>query len=129
MFRSFEVRVDNLRTFLFPDVCMYKIKVMGLKLWDHEGMVKTIRAIRKKEVVILQFPWNITCLVIYCVIMYTRSGAFLKPPQLKIWAQANIPQVLEEQIVEYFLLILFIKYFECTRDDFRRLAFLLAVQN
>ena len=50
MFRSFEVRVDNFRTFLFPDVCKYKTKVTDLKLWDHEGMVKAIRAVRKKEV-------------------------------------------------------------------------------
>jgi aspartyl/asparaginyl beta-hydroxylase (cupin superfamily) len=49
MFRCFEVRVDNLRIFLFLDVWKYKIKVVGLKLWDHESMVKAIRAVRKKE--------------------------------------------------------------------------------
>jgi hypothetical protein len=39
-----------------------------------------------------------------------------------------IPAALEEKPVEYFLLIER-KYFGCTRDDVRRLAFQLAVQN
>jgi len=38
------------------------------------------------------------------------------------------PPALEEKLVEYLLLIER-KYFGCTRDDVRRLAFQLAVQN
>jgi len=39
-----------------------------------------------------------------------------------------IPPALEEKLVQYLLLIER-KYFGCTRDDVRRLAFQLAVQN
>jgi hypothetical protein len=46
----------------------------------------------------------------------------------KLGRQPNTPPVLEEKLVEYFLLIER-KYFGCTRDDVRRLAFLLAVHN
>jgi len=48
--------------------------------------------------------------------------------QSKLGRKPNIPPALEEYLVEYLLLIER-KYFGCTRDDVRRLAFQLSVQN
>jgi len=48
--------------------------------------------------------------------------------QLKLGRKPIIPAALEEKLVEYLVLIEQ-KYFGCTRDDVRRLAFQLAVQN
>jgi len=48
--------------------------------------------------------------------------------QSKFWRKPIIPLALEEKVVEYLLLIER-KYFGCTRDDVRRLAFQLAVHN
>ena len=48
--------------------------------------------------------------------------------QSKLGSKPIIPPSLEEKLFEYLLLIER-KYFGCTRDDVRRLAFQLAVQN
>jgi len=54
-------------------------------------------------------------------------GPFSSHP-VKIGRNPIITPDLEEKLVEYLLLIER-KYFGCTRDDIRRLAFQLAVQN
>jgi len=48
--------------------------------------------------------------------------------QSKLGRKPFIPPALEEKLVEYILLI-DRKYFGCTRDDVRRLALQLSVQN
>jgi len=48
--------------------------------------------------------------------------------QSKLRRKPIIPRALEENVVEYLLLIER-EYFGCTRDDVRRLAFQLAAQN
>ena len=48
--------------------------------------------------------------------------------QSKLGRESIIPPALEEKFVEYLLLIER-KFFGCTRDDVRRLAFQMAVQN
>ena len=48
--------------------------------------------------------------------------------QVKLGSKSNIPPALEENLVEY-LLLTERKYFGCTPDDVRRLAFQLAARN
>jgi hypothetical protein len=53
---------------------------MGLKLWDEEGMVKAIRAARKKEVVyfVASMIYNLSS---HTLCHYVQSNwNFLKPP-------------------------------------------------
>jgi len=52
----------------------------------------------------------------------------LQATQSKLGRKTIIPPALEEKLFGYLLLIER-KYFRCTRDDVRRLAFQLAVQN
>jgi len=70
---------------------------------------------------------------IYLASFYTirlrslKLGPFSSHP-VKIGRKPIIPPGIEEKLVAYILLIER-KYFGCTRDDVRRLAFQLAVQN
>jgi hypothetical protein len=99
-----------------------------LKSRDKENIIKAIKAVRNKEMGCLaaakqySVPRSILC-------DYVRSNW---DPCQDTWSKLPrkpiIPPTLEEKLVEYLLLIEW-KYFGCTRDDVRRLALQLAVQN
>ena len=99
-----------------------------LKSWDKESMAKAIKAVRKKEMGYLEaaklpnVPRSALC-------DYVRSNLDPFPAtQSDLGRKLIIPPALEEKLVEY-LLFIERKYFGCTRDDVRRLAFQSAVQN
>ena len=91
-------------------------------------MIKAIKAERNKEMGYLaaakkyNVPRSTLC-------DYVRSNwDRFQATQSKLGRMPIIPPALEEKLVEYLVLIER-KYFGCTRDDVRRLAFQLAVRN
>ena len=91
-------------------------------------MIKSIKAVRDKEMGYLtavkqyNVPRSTLC-------DYDRSNPDpFQDTQSKLGRKPNILPALEEKLVEY-LLLTERKYFGCTRDDVRRLAFRLVVQN
>jgi len=92
----------------------------GLKSWDKKNIIKSIKVVRNKEMGYLSaakqynVPRSTLCDNVrsnWDLCQATRSKLGRKP---------IIPPILEEKLVEYLLLIER-KYFECTRDDVRRL--------
>jgi hypothetical protein len=93
------------------------------KSWDPENLIQVLRAVFKKEMGYLAPAKNITCLVLHYTITFAQIGTLFKPPSQN-WGVSQLitPLALEEKLVEY-LLVTERKYFGCTRDDVRRLAF------
>jgi len=100
----------------------------GLKSWDKENMIKAIKAVRNKEMGYLAAAkkYNVPCSTL-CDYVRPNWDPF-QATQSKLGHKAIIPAALEEKLVEYLVLIEQ-KYFGCTRDNVRRLAFRLTVQN
>ena len=99
-----------------------------MKSWDKENLIKAIKAVCNKEMGYLaavkkcNVPLSTLC-------NYVRSNWDpFEGTQSKLGCKSMIPPALEEKLVEYLVLIER-KYFGYTRDDVRRLAFQLAVQN
>jgi hypothetical protein len=116
-----------------------KIQRSGLTSWDMENMIKAIKVLHNKQMGYLaaakKKKKNI-CIYIYIYILprftlcdYVRSNWDpFQATQSKLGHKPIIPPALEGKLVEYLLSIEW-KYFRCMRDDVRRLAFHLAVQN
>ena len=100
-----------------------------MKTWDKENMIKAIKAVRNKELGHLAAAKNTYNVPPSTLGDYIRSNwDRFQATYSKLGCKPIIPPALEEKLVEYLLLI-GRKYFGCTRDDVRRLAFQLAVQN
>jgi len=114
--------------------CLFKMSASKiqrrscLKSWDAENKVQAIQAVCNKEIEHLAAAKNITCLVLHYTITFAQIGTPFQATQSKLGRKPIIPPALEEKLVEYLLLIER-KYFGCTRDDVRRLAFQFTVQN
>jgi len=91
-------------------------------------MIQANKAVCYKEMEYLAAAKNITCLVstLYDYVRSNWDG--FQATQSKLGRNSVIPPALVEKLVEYLLLIER-KYFGCTRDEVRRLAFQLAAQN
>ena len=55
-------------------------RILGLKSWDAEHMMQTIKAVCNKEMGCLAAAKNITCLVIRYTITFAQIGNLFKPP-------------------------------------------------
>jgi hypothetical protein len=91
-------------------------------------MIKAIKAVRNKEIGYLAAAkkYNVPRSTL-CDYVRSHWDPF-QATQSKLGRKPIIPPALEEKLVEYLLLIER-KYFGCTREDVRRLAFQLAVRN
>jgi hypothetical protein len=109
--------------------CASKIqRGSGLKPWGTENMIQAIKAVYNKERGYLAAA-KIYTLPRSTLHDYVRSNLDpLQATQSKLERKPIIPPVLEEKFVEY-LQLTELKYFGHTRDDVRRLAFEVAVQN
>ena len=109
--------------------CASKIqRRSGLKPWGTENMIQAIKAVCNKEMGYLAVA-KIYTLPRSTLYDYVRSNLDpLQATQSKLGRKPIISLVLEEKFVEY-LQLSERKYFGHTRDDVRRLAFEVAVQN
>jgi len=83
-----------------------------------ENMVQTIKVVFNKEMGYLADAKNISC-------FFRSNWDLFQATQSKLGRKPIIPPPLEEKLFDWLLLIER-KYFGCTRDDVRRLAFQLA---
>jgi len=90
-------------------------------------MIQAINAVCNKEMGYLAAAKNITCLVLHCTINFAQIGTFFKPPSQNWGVSQLFLQVLKRSLLNISLIER--KYFGCTRDDVRSLAFQLVVQN
>ena len=91
-------------------------------------MIRAIKAVHNKEMGYLAAAkkYNVPRSTL-CDYICSNWDPF-QATQSKLGHKPIIPPALEEKLLEYLVLIER-KYFGCTRDDVRRLAFQLAVQN
>jgi hypothetical protein len=101
---------------------------LGLKSWNTESLIQAIKAVCNKEMGCLAAAkkYNLPRSTLYDYVCSNWDP--FQATQSKLGRKPIIPPAFEENLVEYLLLIER-KYFGCTRDDVRRLAFQLAVQN
>jgi len=114
--------------------CFFNISVSkiqrrsGLKSWDTENPIQATKAVCNKEMGYLApaKKYNLPRSTLYDYVCSNWDP--FQATQSKLGHKPIIPPTLEEKLVEY-LLVSERKYFGCTRDDVRRLAFQLAIQN
>ena len=118
----------NLMNYFFQMSASIIQRRSGLKSQDTENMIKAIKAVCNKEMVYLAAAKKYNSPP-FTLQDYVRSNWNpFQATQSKLGRNPIIPPALGEKFVDQLLLIQW-KYFGCTREDVRRLAFQLAVQN